>query len=200
MEDAALAPAQNRLLAALPRDVYERLLPHLEPIAMPLGFTVHDASAQQKFIYFLVAGIASRLYLTRDGASAEVAVTGNEGIIGLALVTGTESTPDRAVMQSPGFGYRINADVFKQEFARDGALHDLLLRYMQALVTQIGQTAVCYRHHTVQQQLCRWAARVDRQDTLQPPADDPGADRQHARGAAPGRRGRRPCAAPGEGN
>ena len=163
MNDAAPAPDQNRLLAALPRDIYRRLLSHLEPIAMPLGLTVHDASARQKYIYFLVAGIASRLFVTKDGSSAEVAVTGNEGMIGLALVTGTDSTPDLAVMQSPGFGYRINADVFKQEFSHNGALHDLLLRYMQALVTQIGQTAVCYRHHTVQQQLCRWLlASIDR--------------------------------------
>ena len=150
------APRQNHLLAALPREDYERLLPHLEPVPLPLGWTVYGAGDRQKYLYFLTAGIVSRFYVTENGASAEFAVTGSEGVIGVALFLGGESTPSQAVVLSAGYAYRLEADLLKNEFEHDGPLPHLLLRYTQALITQTAQTAVCNRHHSLEQQLCRW--------------------------------------------
>jgi CRP-like cAMP-binding protein len=149
-------PRQNHLLATLPLKDYERLLPHLEPVPLPLGWTVHAAGNREKHLYFLTAGIVSRSYLTENGASAEFAITGNEGMIGVASFLGGERTPSQAVVLSAGYSYRLTADLLKKEFEHDGPLPHLLLRYAQALIVQIGQIAVCNRHHSLQQRLCRW--------------------------------------------
>ena len=149
-------PRQNHLLAALPADDYERLLPHLEPVPLPLGWTVHGAGDREKYLYFLTAGIVSRFCVTESGASTEFAVTGREGVIGVASFLGGESTPSQAVVLSAGHAYRLGADLLKNEFEHDGPLPHLLLRYIQALITQIGQIAACNRHHSLEQQLCRW--------------------------------------------
>lgn len=149
-------PRQNYLLAALPEGDYERLLPSLEPVSLPLGQVVYEAGGSQLYIYFPTDSIVSLLYVMEDGASAEIAVTGREGLVGIALFMGGETTPGWAVVQSAGTGYRLRAAVFKKEFDRGGALHYLALRYTQALITQMAQTAVCNRHHSVEQQLCRW--------------------------------------------
>ena len=149
-------PRQNHLLAALPLEDYERLLPDLEPVPLPPGWTVHGAGDREKYLYFLTAGIVSRFYVTQSGASAEFAVTGSEGVIGVASFLGGESTPSQAVVLSAGYAYRLGEGPLKNDFAHDGALSHLLLRYVQALITQTGQTAVCNRHHSLEQQLCRW--------------------------------------------
>jgi CRP-like cAMP-binding protein len=149
-------PSQNHLLAALPPKDYERLLPNLEPFPLSLGWPVHDAGDQERYLYFLTAGIVSRFYVTEGGGSAEFAVTGSEGVIGVAAFLGGESTPSQAVVLSTGYSYRLRAERLKREFARDGPLPRLLLRYTMALITQMAQTAVCNRHHSVDQQLCRW--------------------------------------------
>jgi CRP-like cAMP-binding protein len=149
-------PRQNHLLAALPRDAYERLLPHLEPVPLPLGWTVHGAGDREKYVYFLTAGIVSRVYVTESGASKEFAVTGSEGVIGVASFLGGESTPSRAVVLSAGYAYRLRADLLNSEFKHDGPLPDLLLRYTLALMAQIGQIAACNRHHPLERRLCRW--------------------------------------------
>jgi len=150
------APGQNQLLAALPAADYERLLPHLEPVPLDLGWAVYEAGGQQGYVYFPTTSIVSLLYVMQDGSSAEIAVVGNEGMVGIALFMGGETTPSRAVVQSAGHGYRLRASVLKSEFAQGGDLQHLLLRYTQALITQMAQTAVCNRHHSVEQQLCRW--------------------------------------------
>jgi CRP-like cAMP-binding protein len=150
------APRQNRLLAALPPEDYERLLPDLEPVPLPLGWTVHRAGDREKYLYFLTAGIVSRFYVTQNGASAEIAVTGSEGVIGVASFLGGESTPSQAVVLSAGYAYRLGANLVKNEFEHDGPLPHLLLRYTLALIAQTAQTAVCNRHHSLEQQLCRW--------------------------------------------
>ena len=150
------SPTQNHLLAALPPADYARLLPDLEPIAMPLGWVVYESGGHMSYVYFPTTSIVSLLYVTENGASAEIAIAGNEGLVGIALFMGGESTPSRAVVQSAGAGFRLKAGVLKKEFARGGALQHLALRYTQALITQMSQTAVCNRHHTVDQQLCRW--------------------------------------------
>jgi CRP-like cAMP-binding protein len=149
-------PRQNHLLAALPLEDYEHLLPHLEPFPLPLGWTIHGAGDRENYLYFLTAGIVSRCYVTENGASAEIAVTGSEGVIGVASFLGGESTLSRAVVLSAGYAYRLGADLLKNEFEHEGPLARLLLRYTQALIVQTGQTAVCNRHHSVEQQLCRW--------------------------------------------
>jgi CRP-like cAMP-binding protein len=149
-------PRQNYLLAALPAADYERLLPHLELVPLPLGWALHESGCEQGYVYFPTTSIVSLLYIMEDGSSAEVAVVGHEGVVGIALFMGGETTPSRAVVQSAGFGYRLKASVLKGEFERGGPLQHLLLRYTQALITQMAQTAVCNRHHTVEQQLCRW--------------------------------------------
>ena len=150
------APSQNHLLAALPGRDYERLLPNLEPIPLPQGWTVHEAGDREKYLYFVTTGIVSRLYVTASGASAEFAVTGNEGVIGVALLLGGESTPSQAVVLSDGYSYRLRADQVRHEIEHDGPLPRLLLRYTQALIAQIGQIAACKRHHSLEQRLCRW--------------------------------------------
>ena len=150
------SPKQNHLLDALPAADYARLLPHLELVPMPLGWAVYEAGGQMRYLYFPTTSIVSLLYVLENGASAEIAVTGNEGLVGISLFMGGESTPSRAVVQSKGNGYRLRASVLKTEFALGGPLQYLALRYTQALITQMAQTAVCNRHHTLDQQLCRW--------------------------------------------
>jgi len=153
---AAQSPKENRLLAAMPEADYQALTPSLERVAMPLGQAVYESGGPQGYVYFPTSSIVSLLYVLADGATAEIAVTGNEGLVGIALFMGGETTPSRAVVQSAGQGYRLRAKVLKKEFERGGPLQYLLLRYTQALITQMTQTAVCNRHHSVDQQLCRW--------------------------------------------
>jgi CRP-like cAMP-binding protein len=149
-------PKDNRLLAALPEKDYQALLPFLEPVSLSLGMAVYESGAAQGYVYFPTSSIVSLLYVLADGASAEIAITGSDGLVGIALFMGGETTPSRAVVQSAGHGYRLRASVLKTEFERGGALQHLLLRFTQALITQMTQTAVCNRHHSVDQQLCRW--------------------------------------------
>ncbi len=150
------SPEQNRLLAALPEEDYERLLPDLKSVPLLPGCTVHAAGDREKYLYFITAGIVSRLYVMENGASAHFAVTGSDGVIGIASFLGGESTPSQAVVLSAGYAYRLPMNVMKNEFKRDGPLAHLLLRYAQALLCQIAQIAVCNRHHSVEQQLCCW--------------------------------------------
>jgi CRP-like cAMP-binding protein len=150
------SPKQNHLLAALHAEEYERVLPHLELVAMPLGWSVYEAGGPQGYVYFPTTSIVSLLYVMQSGASAEIAVTGNDGLVGIALFMGGESTASRAVVQSAGYGYRFKAGALKTEFVLGGPLQHLALRYTQALITQMAQTAVCNRHHALEQQLCRW--------------------------------------------
>jgi len=149
-------PKQNHFLAALPAEVYARLLPHLELIAMPLGWVVYESGAHLDHLYFPTTSIVSLLYVMESGASAEIAIIGNEGMVGISLFMGGETTPSLAVVQSAGNGYRLIASILKREFALFGQFAHLALRYTQALITQMAQTAVCNRHHTVDQQLCRF--------------------------------------------
>jgi CRP-like cAMP-binding protein len=153
---AAHAPTDNRLLAALSAASLQELLPSLEWVSLPLGSVVYESGGTQGYVYFPTSSIVSLLYVLADGASAEIAVTGNEGLVGIALFMGGETTPSRAVVQSAGHGYRLKAAVLKRAFEDGGELQHLLLRYTQALITQMTQTAVCNRHHAVDQQLCRW--------------------------------------------
>ncbi len=152
----ATEPRNNQLLAALPDAEWERWLPQLEPVEMPLGQVLYESGTTLSHVYFPLTAIVSLLYVMENGASAEIAVVGNEGIVGISLFMGGESTPSRAVVQSAGHGYRLNAQTMKEEFNRAGPVLHLLLRYTQALITQMAQTAVCNRHHTLDQQLCRW--------------------------------------------
>jgi CRP-like cAMP-binding protein len=149
-------PKQNHLLAALSAEDYARLLPNLELIAMPLGWALYESGGYLGYVYFPTTSIVSLLYVMESGASAEIAITGNEGLVGISLFMGGESTPSRAVVQSAGNGYRLKASILKREFALGGQFAHLALRYTQALITQMAQTAVCNRHHAVDQQLCRW--------------------------------------------
>jgi CRP-like cAMP-binding protein len=149
-------PHQNHLLEALPASDYERLAPHLELIPMKLGDVLYEPGARLRHVYFPTTSIVSLLYVMEDGASAEIAIVGNEGILGISLFMGGETTPSRAVVQSAGYGFRLKAQLLKDEFHRFGPMLHLLLRYTQALITQMSQTAVCNRHHSVDQQLCRW--------------------------------------------
>ena len=148
-------PNQNHLLATLPQDDWERWKPELEAVDLPLGYVLYESGSSQSHVYFPTTAIISLLYVMENGASAEIAVVGNEGIVGISLFMGGESTPSRAVVQSAGHGYRMKSNVIKDEFNRAPVLH-LLLRYTQALITQMAQTAVCNRHHSLDQQLCRW--------------------------------------------
>jgi CRP-like cAMP-binding protein len=150
------SPKQSHFLAALPAQVYARLLPDLELIPMPLGWAVYESGGHMGYLYFPTTSLISLLYVMENGASAEIAVTGNEGLVGISLFMGGESTPSRAVVQSAGSGYRLKAGLFKREFARGGDMQHLALRFTQALITQMGQTAVCNRLHSLDQQLCRW--------------------------------------------
>src|SRR6202165_1967892 len=149
-------PKQNHLLAALPADDYTRLLPDLELTPMPLGWAVYESGGLMGYLYFPTTSIVSLLYVMESGASAEIAITGNEGLVGISLFMGGESTTNRAVVQSAGNGYRLKAGILKREFALGSHLQHLALRYTQALITQMAQTAVCNRHHALDQQLCRW--------------------------------------------
>ena len=150
------SPHQNHLLGALPTSDYERLAPHLELISMKLGDVLYESGAKLRHVYFPTTSIVSLLYVMEDGASAEIAIVGNEGILGISLFMGGDTTPSRAVVQSAGYGFRLKAELLKNEFGRFGQTMQLLLRYTQALITQMAQTAVCNRHHSVDQQLCRW--------------------------------------------
>jgi len=146
----------NRLLAALPDAEWTRWAPVLERVQMPLGQVLYESGATLGYVYFPLTAIVSLLYVMENGASAEIAVVGNEGIVGVSLFMGGESTPSRAVVQSAGMGCRLKAKVMKEEFDKAGPAMHLLLRYTQALLTQMAQTAVCNRHHSLDQQLCRW--------------------------------------------
>jgi CRP-like cAMP-binding protein len=152
---AQYSPRENRLLAALPLEDYERLLPDLEPVPLPLGWTVHRDRDREQYLYFLTAGIVSKCYVTANGASTEFAVTGSEGVIGVTSILGGESMLSHAVVLSAGYAYRLGADLLKKEFKHHDQLLHLLLRYTQALIAQTGQIAACNRHHSVEQQLCR---------------------------------------------
>ena len=149
-------PQQNHLLGMLPNAERDRLFPHLELVQLALGQILYESGDTLRHVYFPTDSIVSLLYVMEDGASAEISVVGNEGIIGVALFMGGETTPSRAIVQSAGNAYRLKGQVLKDEFHRHGELHHLLLRYTQALLTQMAQTAVCNRHHSVDQQLCRW--------------------------------------------
>ncbi|HUF74049.1 MAG TPA: Crp/Fnr family transcriptional regulator [Gammaproteobacteria bacterium] len=150
------SPKQNDLLAALPAPDYERLARNLEVVQMPLGDVLYESGGQLKHVYFPTTAIVSLLYVMENGASAEIAVVGNEGLLGIALFMGGETTPSRAIVQSAGYGFRLKAQFVKDEFNLAGPFMRLLLRYTQALITQMAQTAVCNRHHSVDQQLARW--------------------------------------------
>ena len=149
-------PKKNHLLAAFSATEYKRLSPHLEPVAMDLGQVVYESGRHLDHVYFPTTSIVSLLYVMEDGASAEIAVVGNEGLVGISLFMGGETTPSRAVVQSAGEAFRLPARHLTAEFNRAGPMQHLLLRYTQALITQMAQTAVCNRHHSVDQQLCRW--------------------------------------------
>ncbi|HEY6186707.1 MAG TPA: Crp/Fnr family transcriptional regulator [Pyrinomonadaceae bacterium] len=147
---------ENRLLAALPGEEYERLLPHLEPLSFPLGEVIYESGGHLDYVYYPTTAIISLLYIMENGATAEMGMTGNEGVVGIALFMGGSTMPNRAVVQSAGGVIRMKAKVLQDEFARGGQFQRSLLRYTQALITQISQTAVCNRLHSVEQQLCRW--------------------------------------------
>jgi CRP-like cAMP-binding protein len=149
-------PRQNDLLAALPEAEWTHWLPHLELVDMPLGKVLYEPGSRLSHVYFPTTSIISLLYVMENGASAEIAVAGHDGIVGIPLFMGGESTTSRAVVQSAGQGFRLKASLLMQEFNRAGPVLHLLLRYTQALITQMAQTAVCNRHHSLDQQLCRW--------------------------------------------
>ena len=149
-------PRANQLLAALPEAEWQRWQPHLEPVTLTLGQVLYESGDTLGYVYFPTTAIVSLLYVMEDGASAEIAVVGLEGVVGVSLFMGGLSTPSRAVVQSAGHGFRLLALVMKDEFDRAGPVLHLLLRYTQALITQMAQTAVCNRHHSLDQQLCRW--------------------------------------------
>jgi CRP-like cAMP-binding protein len=153
---ASAQPGENHLIAALPPAEAERWLPLLESVDMPLGSVLYESGGTLKHVYFPTTSIVSLLYVMENGASAEIAVVGNEGIVGVSIFMGGGSTPSRAVVQSAGHGFRLQASTMKEEFNRAGPVLHLFLRYTQALITQMAQTAVCNRHHTLDQQLCRW--------------------------------------------
>jgi CRP-like cAMP-binding protein len=154
--DSPQSPNQNHLLAALPTTEFERIAPHLELVAMPLGEVLYESSGQLQHVYFPTTAIVSMHYVMENGASSEIAGVGNEGVLGISLFMGGNTTPSRAIVQTAGHGYRLKTRLLMEEFDRAGVLQHLLLRYTQALITQVSQTAVCNRHHAVEQQLCRW--------------------------------------------
>src|SRR6476620_11459313 len=151
-----LEPKQNRLLAALPQEEYERLRANLRPASFSLGEVVYEFGAQLDYVFFPTTSIVSLLYTMENGTSAEMGLTGNDGVVGIALFMGGGTMPNRAVVQSAGDALKMTASVLRDEFARGGKFQQLLLRYTQALITQISQTAVCNRLHSVEEQLCRW--------------------------------------------
>jgi CRP-like cAMP-binding protein len=150
------SPNQNRLLAALPTAEFESLVAHLELVSMPLGEILYEPRGRMQHAYFPTTAIVSLHYVMETGASAETAGVGNEGVVGISLFMGGDTTPSSAVVQIAGHGYRLASAVLKREFNRGGLMQQLLLRYTQALITQMTQTAACNRHHSVEQQLCRW--------------------------------------------
>lgn len=147
---------KNRLLAVLPLESQQRLVEHLELVELPLGKVMYEPGETMRYVYFPTDCIVSLLYVMENGASAEISVVGNEGLVGIALFMGGESTPSRAIVQSGGHAFRLHASRLKEEFERHGEMLVLMLRYTQALITQMAQTAVCNRHHSIDQQLCRW--------------------------------------------
>ena len=149
-------PRQNHLLSVLPESARQRLFQHLELVPLPLGKALYESGDRLSHVYFPTTAIVSLLFVTEDGASAEIAVVGNEGVVGIALFMDGETMPNRAVVQSGGYAYRLKGLLLRQEFDRSGPLQHLLLRYILALLTQMAQTAVCNRHHSIDQQLCRW--------------------------------------------
>jgi CRP-like cAMP-binding protein len=149
-------PRENQILRALPQAEHDRLLPHLKLVKMPLGMVLYESGAALRHIYFPTNSIVSLLYILKNGATAEIAVVGNEGAIGVSLFMGGETTPSRAIVQSAGLAYRLSGMRLKEEFNRHGEMLHILLRYTQSLLTQMFQTAVCNRHHSLEQQLCRW--------------------------------------------
>lgn len=149
-------PNQNHILAAMPNAEFERIVPHLELIPMLLGDVLHESGGKQPYVYFPVTSIISVHYVLENGGSSEIAGVGNEGLLGITLLMSGTTSPSRAVVQTGGYGYRLNASILIEEFNRAGPVMRLLLRYMQAALTQVSQTAVCNRHHSVLQQLCRW--------------------------------------------
>jgi CRP-like cAMP-binding protein len=160
----------NHLLAALASPEYERWVPALETVVLPLGEVLYEPGDTLTHVYFPATAIVSLLYVMENGASAEIAVVGNEGIVGISLFMGGQSTPSRAVVQSAGTAFRLDAGIMKSEFDRNGQVLHLFLRYTQALITQMAQTAVCNRHHNLDQQLCRWLLlsldRLDRDELI----------------------------------
>jgi CRP-like cAMP-binding protein len=152
----AHSPSQNHLLAALPSEVQGRVLPHLKLVPMPLGKVLYESGEALRNVYFPTDCIVSMLYLMESGASAEISVVGNEGLIGVSLFMGGETTTNRAVVQSAGHAYQLAGQRLKDEFHRHSEMLTLMLRYTQSLITQMAQTAVCNRHHSIDQQLCRW--------------------------------------------
>ncbi len=152
----AVNPAENHLLAGLPDAEMERLLPNLELVSLALGQVIYESGGQMSHVYFPTNSIISLLYLMENGATAEIGVTGYEGMVGIALFMGGQTTPNRAVVQSAGHAYKMSAKALQAEFVKGGMFQQMLLRYTQALITQISQTAVCNRLHSVEQQLCRW--------------------------------------------
>jgi len=160
------SPNQNHLLAALPTAEFERLVAHLELVPMPLGQMLYEPGTHLQYAYFPTTSIVSLHYVMESGASAEAAGVGNEGVVGISLFMGGDTTPSSAVVQTAGHAYRLAGSLLKQEFNRAGLLQQLLLRYTQALITQMTQTAACNRHHSVEQQLCRWLLlTLDRMST-----------------------------------
>jgi CRP-like cAMP-binding protein len=149
-------PRQNRLIAVLPDAEWARWQPHLELVNLPLGKSLYESGGKLSHVYFPTTAIVSLLYVMEDGSSAEIAVVGHDGIVGVSLFMGGESTTSRAVVQSAGHGFRLRSSLMMQEFNKAGPVMHLLLRYTQALITQMAQTAVCNRHHSLDQQLCRW--------------------------------------------
>jgi CRP-like cAMP-binding protein len=156
MIDPSTDPRHNHLLAALADDQWQRWIPHLEHVDMPLGQVLYEPGSTLSHVYFPTTAIVSLLYVMQNGESAEIAVVGNEGVVGVSLFMGGESTSSRALVQSAGGASRLTAQVMKEEFNRAGPVLHLLLRYTQALITQMVQTAACNRHHSLDQQLCRW--------------------------------------------
>lgn len=154
--DTPKSPNQNYLLAALPTAEFERIAPNLELVTMRLGDVLYESGGQLQHVYFPATAIVSLHYVMEDGASAEVAGVGNEGVLGISLFMGGMTTASRATVQTAGYGYRLNGRLMMEEFNRAGPMMRLMLRYTQALITQMSQTAVCNRHHSVEQQLCRW--------------------------------------------
>ncbi len=152
----AVPRRRNDVLAALPAEAYDRIQPHLKLVQLPLGQVLYESGDSLENVYFPTDSIVSLLYVMENGASAEISVVGREGIVGVSVFMGGGTTPSRAIVQSAGRGYSLPSGQLKQEFDRHGAMMHLLLRYTQALITQMAQTAVCNRHHTIAQQLCRW--------------------------------------------